>query len=244
MKPVKYSIMVLILVFVLISRISIAFFLYPDGGYDLSIYTYFGRMILAGTNPYHAPINGPIPARYADMTPINLALFASLLSIFDHPLTIRIAFILAEYAAIVLLLFTWRRRFRTRALVCAFLAINPFTLRYWTASAEDKTITFLLLVMFFLALEYEHIWAVFIFSGMLAGYKFVGFYLIIPLVLGTHKNIRTTILQVVIFISIVVAAHLPYFPDCLVLYKYRAQRLAFQPMYQSPFILLAQVGCY
>lgn len=215
-----------------------------DGGFDLKLYTYFGSMMLHGLNPYLAPSNGPISPIYSDMSPLNLAVFAGTLAIYKHPSTLRLMFVLVDCITISLILLFWKRSFKTRLFLSILHAINPLVLWNWFYIAEDKPISFLLIVVTLLFIEYKKIWGAVITIGLLASYKFVGIFMILPLVFGFYRDKKTTIIQFMTFGSIICISYLPYFPTNLVIFSNRAFRLNLSPCNQSPFLLLSTFGLY
>lgn len=232
---------------VVLSAIAIRLFLIfnTGGGYDLQIYRYFGNIVAHSGNPYLAPVNGIISPIYADMSPLNMILFAGILLVHNSDIAIRLFLTLADILVVVSLLFFPNRDKLWRESVALFYALSPIVLYGFTIVAEDKSLIFLLLVLVFAMIESGHPTLAVLATTALAIYKWMGIFFIIPLIFHVSKSRRDIILYGLLFATLFVASHVPYFPDNLVAYKYREARTLFDPpIHSSITILLSSIGLY
>ena len=232
---------------VVLSAIAIRLFLIfnTGGGYDLQIYRYFGNIVANGGNPYLAPENGAISPVYADMSPLNMMLFAGILPVHNSDIAIRLFLGLADILVVVSLLFFPNRDKSWRESVALFYAISPIVLYGFTIVAEDKSLIFLLLVLVFAMIESGHPTLAILATTTLAIYKWMGVFFVIPLIFHVSKSQRDIILYGLLFATLFIASHIPYFPDNLLAYKYREARTLFDPpIHSSITILLSSIGFY
>jgi hypothetical protein len=123
------------------------------GGDDLRMYTYFSRLALHGANPFAPPAHGLFPPVDGNNPPLEVAAFAGVLAIHDAPTTLRVVFALADAAIVAIVGLCYPRPRQWRSGFILFYAFSPFVLFAWTAFAEDKTVLFLGIVIWLLALE-------------------------------------------------------------------------------------------
>ena len=232
---------------VVLSAIAIRLFLIfnTGGGYDLKIYRYFGNIVANVGNPYLAPANGIVSPVYADMSPLNLMLFAGILLVHNSDLAIRLFLTLADILVVVSLLFFPNCDKLRGESVALFYALSPIVLYGFTVVAEDKSIIFLLLVLVFAMIKSEHPTLSILATTALAIYKWMGVFFVIPLIFHVSKSRKDIVLYGLLFAALFVASHVPYFPDNLVAYKYREARTLFDPpIHSSITILLSSIGLY
>jgi hypothetical protein len=220
-------------------------FLFKGGGFDLKIYHYFGTLVAGGGNPYLAPAGGPIDPRYADMSPLNLGVFAGVLSMWNSRQALR--FFLAIVDAVLLYGIgrqTWiSSQARNRLLV--FYGFNPLLLLAWVVATEDKNVVFALVLGLLGAVLRRRTIRASAICGMLAAYKFIGFVFIPPVLTFVRRTRAKTLVPVIVLLGILVVAHVAYFPECLQVYGHRLGRSqAPLPMHASPLAVLAWIGVY
>jgi hypothetical protein len=217
-----------------------------DGGADLGIYLRFGRLALAGANPYDAPSGGPISPVMADSPPLEFALFAGLLKLHDAPSTLRGAFALCDGATIALVALLYPRPRAWRGAFVVFYAFNPFVLVAWTVFSEDKTLLFLLIVLLLLALERDRLGRAWSATSALVALKFLGVFFAPVLALHSWRERgRRGLVPVGAFVLVAAASCLPWFPDSLDAFDHRHARLVLDPPFHAGLgILLARLGLY
>ncbi len=219
---------------------------HSHGGEDLRMYTYFSRLALHGVNPFGSPRGGLFPPVDGNNPPLEVAVFTGLLAIHDSPTTLRLLFALADVAVVLLIGLRFPRPRRWRAAFIVFYAFNPFVLFAWTAFAEDKTLLFLGIAAWVLALERDHEWGTWTAAAALTVFKFLGAFAV-P-VLALHwlcMRHRRALAPVAAFVAIFLASNLAWFPESLDVYTRRDARLAINPpIHASPTLLLARLGIY
>ncbi len=217
-----------------------------DGGADLRIYTYFGRLALTGVNPYDAPPGGAVSPVFADSPPLEFALFAGLLRLDDSATTLRVFFALCDGATIALVAFAYPRPRRWRAAFVGFYAFNPFVLVAWTVFSEDKTLLLLLIALLLLALERDRLAAAWTTTTALVALKFLGVFFAPVLALHSWRERgRRGLLAVAAFALAAFASCLPWFPDSLDAFQHRHTRLVLNPPFHASLgIVPSRLGLY
>ncbi len=220
-------------------------FLFKGGGFDLRIYHYFGGLMLQGGNPYLAPADGLIDPRYADMSPLNLSVFAGVMSIWNSRQALRC--LLAAVDAIILYGIGRQTWIPTRATnrILIFYAFNPLLLLAWVVAAEDKNIVFALLLALLGAVLQKRTIRASAICGILAAYKFIGFVFILPVLAFVRRRSTKPLLPAIVLVGILVVAHAAYFPESLLIYQHRLSRSESPvPIHASPLAVLAWIGIY
>ena len=226
--------------------VRIAIVAHSHGGTDLRIYTYFSRLALHGTNPFRPPANGAFPPVLGNSPPVEVAFFTGLLAIHDSPTTLRVVFALADAVVIWLIGMRFPRPRRWRLAFLAFYAFNPFVLFAWTAYAEDKTILFLGIAAWILALERGREWWAWAAGAGLAIFKFLGVFAAPAQALYSwRRSRRRALIPTSAALIAYAASNLPWFPASLHAFSRRDARLAINPpIHASPTLLLARLGLY
>jgi hypothetical protein len=219
---------------------------HSHGGADLFNYTYFSRLALHGVNPFYAPLHGQFPRGDGNNPPIEVALFTGLLALHDSPTTLRLLFALADVAVIVLVGLFFARSRSWRAGFVVFYAFNPFLLVAWTTFAEDKTLLFLGIAAWILALERGREWAAWGAAAALTLIKFLGAFAAPVMALHSFRLRRWhAIVPVAVFLTVLALGELPWFPHSLDAFSRRNSRLGLNPpIHASPTLLLARIGIY
>lgn len=217
------------------------------GGNDLNIYYSFASLVGDGVNPYHPPASFEIPERLADNLPLEFVLFAGLLELHDSKYTLRVLFALADAAVILLVGLKFARPIPWRAAFTVFYAFNPLVLGSWTATSEDKTIVFLLMVAIVLSLEAgRHVagWAAATVLGALKGVS-IFFAPFLAWQAWRERGLRFAAACVAGFAVLMFAAHLPWFPDAFEVYDRRDGHIEFRdPAHAAITQLLDRAGLY
>lgn len=216
------------------------------GGDDLRIYMYFARLGLHGHNPFAPPAGGAIPPSDSDNPPLEIAVFTGLLGLHDSATTLRVLFALADAAVILVVGLCFARPRSWRAGFALFYAFNPFVLGCWTGFAEDKTIVFLGIVIWLVALERGRevlSWSAAIFVAI---FKFVSVFALPVLGLDALRRTRwKALVPVGAFCICVAASYLVWFPKSADLFTRRAAYLNQNPpIHASPTMLLSRLGIY
>lgn len=125
-----------------------------------------------------------------------------------------------------------------------FLVFNPLTLIFWTLIGEDKPVYFLAFVVLFYFIDREKPWPAILTCAFIAAYKFIGIFLIFPIIFHFEKSRKDWALYLAVFGALVGLSFFAWFPDNLIALQYREQRLALMPIHDSPFLILSAIGVY
>jgi len=236
---------VLVLVGAMIARL-LAIAAYRYGGDDLTVYTYFSRLLLHGQNPFDAPPGGAVDPVYADNPTGELGLFAGILGLWDSRTALRILFLVADLGSVLAVGYMFRRPKWWRVQLMLLVAFNPFLIIRWTFWAEDKTVLFLWLALLIAFLEHDrHIasWAAATVLGVL---KWLSVYLVLPLMVFTwsRRGFGRALLAAALSFLTVALITIPFFPDSLKPWSRREARLNVVPEHESPARLLDAVGLW
>ena len=229
----------------LLLRLAIAAI--TGGGNDLKIYYAFSSLVANGGNPYQPPADFSQPERLSDNLPVEFLLFAGLLELENSKYVLRVLFALADAGVILMLGLAYPRSIPWRAAFVGFYAFNPLVLGSWTATAEDKTILFLLFVVLLWSLEVgRHVagWAAATAIGVLKGVSLV----FVPFLAWEtlrQRGLRVAAACVGGFGFFMLLAHLPWWPDAFEVYDRRNGHIEFrEPGHASFTQLLDRVGLY
>lgn len=226
-------------------RIAIA--AVTGGNEDLRQYYDFAHLVAGGHDPYYPPAGFPLPDRFGDNLPAELILFAGVLKLHDAAFSLRVLFAAADAGVILLVGLCFRRPRVWRAAFVLFYAFNPLVLGSWTATAEDKTVLFLLLAALVLALERDSPMWSWLGTAALAAIK--GFTLFFAPMLALHsvrtRGWRAAGMYAAGFVALLSVAHLPWFPDAFEAYSRRAHRAAGPVPYHAALTqVLDKLGIY
>jgi len=217
-----------------------------SGGFNLRLYWYFSHLAAHGHNPYQAPANGPVTPVDANNPPLEMLLFAAVLRLHDSPTTLRLAIALAE-GALVLAIGWWYPRDRGwRAMLCLFLALNPFVLLVWTAFTSDKVLVVGLLAAVLAALASGNLARAWLWTALLAALKWVGLFYAPALALHTLREglSRRLAATLALCALLFVALAAPWFPSSLEAWGGRNSRLTMRPTHAALTELLVRVHLY
>ncbi|MEA2443002.1 MAG: hypothetical protein QOJ12_294 [Thermoleophilales bacterium] len=217
------------------------------GGNDLKIYYAFASLVTDGANPYHPPAGFPIPARLSDNLPGEFLLFAGLLEIDHSKYVLRVLFALADMGVILLVGLKYPRPIAWRAAFTGFYAFNPLVLGSWTATAEDKTVLFLLFAAMLLALEtgrYVGSWAAATVMGVLKGVS-IFFAPFLAWETWRRRGLGVAAACTGGFAVLLFLGHLPWFPDAFEVYNRRNGHIEFRdPGHAAITQFLDRAGLY
>lgn len=232
-------------VLALLIRLAIA--AVTGGGNDLKIYYAFSSLAAEGGNPFAPPAGFEFPERLSDNLPGEYLLFAGLLRLVDSPDTLRVLFALADTALVLFVGLKYPRPIAWRAAFVGFYAFNPLVLGSWTATAEDKTIVFLLIVAVLWSLELRRWtagWAAATVVGVLKGVSLF-FAPFLAWETWRDRGLRVAGLYVAGFAALMFVGHLPWFPDAFGVYEQRNEHIEFrEPAHASFTSLLDRLGAY
>jgi hypothetical protein len=219
---------------------------YRYGGDDLSVYAYFARLLLHGHNPFDAPPGGPINPVYADNPTGELGLFAGVLGLWDSRTALRVLFIAADLASVLVVAYMFQRPKWWRVQLMLLIAFNPFLVIRWTFWAEDKTVLFLWLALLVAFLEQDRHVATWTAATVLGVLKWLSVYLVLPLAAFTasRRGYGRALLAVALSFLTVALITVPFFPDSLKPWSRREARLNVVPEHESPTRLLDAVGLW
>ncbi len=219
---------------------------HSHGGDDLRMYTYFSRLPLHGVNPFAPPPTGMFPAVDSNNPPLEVALFTGLLAIHNSPSTLRLLFVASDALLLLLIGLCFPRTRRWRLAFMLFYGFNPFVLFSYTAFAEDKTLLFLGIACWLLALERDREWAGWAAATALTVFKFLGAFAAPVLAVHSWRSRHArALLPIGAFIVAFLLSNLPWFPQSLDAFSRRDARLAINPpIHASPTLVLARIGVY
>jgi hypothetical protein len=219
---------------------------YRYGGDDLTVYTYFPRLLLHGQNPFDAPPGGAFDPVYADNPEGEMGLFAGVLWLYDSRTALRILFLTADLASILAVAFLFRRPTWWRAHLMLLVAFNPLLLMRWHFYSADKTVLFLWIALLIAFLEQERHALAWTATTVLGVLKWMSAYIVLPLVAFTasRRGPDRAGLAVGLSFLVVAATTVPYFPDSLQPWNRRQARLDHRPDHESVTRLLDAVGLW
>jgi hypothetical protein len=219
---------------------------HSHGGNDLRIYTYFSRLPLHGLDPFAAPHGGLFPPSQSDQPPVEVAVFAGLLAIHDSPVTLRVLFAIADVAVLLLIGLRYERPRSWRLGFMLFYAFNPFVLFAWTVFAEDKTVLFLGIAVWLLALERDRQWLAWGAASALTVFKYLGAFAAPALAWHSYRTRRWRgLAPVAMYVVVFLLSNVPWFPHSLNAFSRRDARLAINPpIHASPTLVLSRLGIY
>jgi len=219
---------------------------YRYGGDDLTVYTYFPRLLLHGQNPFDAPAGGAFDPVYADNPQGEMGLFAGVLWLYDSRTALRILFLIADLASILAVAFLFRRPTWWRAHLMLLVAFNPLLLMRWHFYSADKTVLFLWIALLIAFLEQERHALAWTATTVLGILKWMSAYIVLPLAAFTasRRGPGRAVLAVGLSVLAVAATTVPYFPDSLQPWNRRQARLDHRPDHESVTRLLDAVGLW
>jgi hypothetical protein len=228
---------------------------------DLRNYYWPAQAALRGENPYALWASGKSGEFRSDMAPLELAIFAMTLAVWNDPRAIQVLFALFDALNIVLL-GALLNRSRLQLPFQIFYALGPLTIYNLVLVPADKTIvltlTFSIFYLLTLSTNRELQIAncvarmtphasrailVVLLAALLAAFKWLSVFYLLPLLLFVSRDWRGFVKHSALFGVVVVLAHLPWLPDWLYVYQFRAGRTA-TPMHTAPAVLLNAVGWF
>ncbi len=222
---------------------------------DLRNYYWPAQAALQGQNPYVLWASGQSGEFRADMAPLELLVYVATVTVWNDSRAIQILFALFDVVNIVLLGVLLKHS-PLKVTFQIFYALGPLTLYNLVLVPQDKTILLTLTFLIFILLLYprEHVWQIGFLrlapadvvigvAGLLAAFKWLSVFYLLPLLLFVSSDVRAFIKRGIIFGTVVVLAHLPWFPDWLYVYTFRAGRVV-SPSHISLGALLNAIGLY
>lgn len=225
---------------------------------DLRNYYWPAQAALHGENPYVLWASGQAGEFRADMAPLELALYVVTVAVWNDPRALQILFALFDALNIVLL-GALLRASPLRLPFQIFYALGPLTIYNLAWVPQDKTIllTLTLLVFYLLArhvpsagsrygdcqLPTANRLLIVIIAALLASFKWLSVFYIAPLLLFVSRDWRDWLKFGALFGAVIALTHLPWFPDWLYVYQFRAGRTA-TPLHIAPAVLLNALGWF
>ena len=223
---------------------------------DLRNYYWPAQVALQGENPYVLWSTGQSGNFRADMAPLELVIYVAALRVWNDPRAIQVLFAMFDTFNIALLGLLLQKSI-LRLPFQIFYALGPLTLYNLTLVPEDKTIvlTLTFFIFYLLTIPKATIWRLgpfeFNASGLvipiaavLASFKWLSVFYLLPLLLWTSRDIREFAKGALVFLTVIGLAHLPWFPDWSYVYVFRSQRIATPLVHIAPASLLNAVGFY
>ena len=243
--PPPWSFILAVLVGAVVARL-LAIAAYRYGGDDLTVYTYFSRLLLHGQNPFDAPQAGAVDPVYADNPTGELGLFAAVLQLYDSRTALRVFFLVADLTTVLTVAFLFRRPMWWRAHLMLLLAFNPFILVRWHFYGADKTVLFLWIALLIAFLEQERHALAWTATTVLGILKWMSAYIVLPLAAFTasRRGPGRALLAVALSFLAVAVTTIPFFPDSLKPWHRRQDRLDHRPDHESVTRLLDAIGLW
>jgi hypothetical protein len=223
---------------------------------DLRNYYWPAQVALQGENPYVLWSTGQSGDFRADMAPLELVIYVATLRVWNDPRAIQVLFAIFDTINIALLGLLLQKSI-LRLPFQVFYALGPLTLYNLTLVPEDKTIvlTLTFLIFYILTVPKATTWRLgpfeFSASGLvipiaavLASFKWLSVFYLLPLLLWTTRDIREFVKGAFVFLAVIGLSHLPWFPDWSYVYVFRSQRIATPLVHIAPASLLNAVGFY
>ncbi len=216
------------------------------GGEDLRMYVYFSRLPLRGINPFSPPLGGMFPAVDSNNPPVEVAVFTGLLWIHNSATMVRLLFVLADAAVLLVIGLAFDRPRRWRLGLMLFYGFNPFVLVAFTAFAEDKTLLFLGIACWVLALERDSEIGSWLAAAVLTAFKFLGAFAAPALALRSwRRDGSRAVIAIAAYAAVFLLSNLPWFPASLHAFSRRNVRLGIDPpIHASPWLLISRAGLY
>ena len=235
---------------------------------DLRNYYWPAQAALRGANPYALWASGQSGEFRADMAPLELLIYVVTVAVWNDPRAIQIVFALFDVLNIVLLGVLLKQS-RLQLPFQIFYTLGPLTIYNLVFVPEDKTIVLTLTFLIFylltlpancelriancgsritfhisgLRFEVPSSTLLIVFAALLAAFKWLSVFYLLPLLLFVSRDWRDFVKQGVLFGAIIVLAHLPWIPDWLYVYQFRSGRTA-TPMHTAPAVLLNALGLF
>ncbi|MBI4786966.1 MAG: hypothetical protein HY782_07975 [Chloroflexi bacterium] len=222
---------------------------------DLRNYYWPAQAALRGENPYALWASGQSGEYRADMAPLELMIYVAAVAVWNDPRAIQILFALFDALNIGLLGLVLRAS-PLKLPFQVFYALGPLTLYNLVLVPEDKTIvltlTFLIFylltlskdyVLRFTSLRFTRVLLIILAAGLLAGFKWLSVFYLLPLLLHVSPNVRAFVRNGVIFTAVVLLTHLPWIPSWSYVYAFRSARTA-TPLHIAPAALLNGAGLF
>ena len=224
---------------------------------DLRNYYWPAQAAWHGENPYALWANGESGDFRADLAPLELAIYVATVAVWNDARAIQVLFALLD-ALNIALLGALLARSALKLPFQIFYALGPLTVYNLTLVPEDKTILLTLtFALFYLLLRntkyglrianYELQFApatlIIITAALIASFKWLSAFYLLPLVLFISRDARAVIKYGIVFAVVVTLAHLPWFPDWLIVYTFRAGRVT-TPIHIAPAVLLNALGVF
>jgi hypothetical protein len=221
---------------------------------DLRNYYWPAQAALRGASPYALWASGQSGEFRADMAPVELVMYVATVAVWNDPRAIQILFALFD-ALNIILLGVLLRPSRLQLPFQIFYALGPLTIYNLVLVPQDKTIllTLTFLVFYLLTLRKDSVsrfpfpvsraTLIVVLAALLASFKWLSVFYLLPLVLAVSRDRRDFVKYGAIFGAVVAFAHLPWFPDWLYVYQFRAGRIA-TPMHTAPAVLLNALGLF
>jgi hypothetical protein len=221
---------------------------------DLRNYYWPAQAALKGENPYVLWAEGKSGEFRADMAPLELLVYVGAVAVWDDPRALQVLFALCD-ALNIALLGVLLKQSRLRLPFQIFYAVGPLTLYNLVLVPQDKTILLTLtFVVFYLLIQINgartaphasrftfHALMVVIAAALVASFKWLSVFYILPLLLYIADNPRAFFKYAALFGAIIALAHLPWMPSWSVVYAFRSGRVG-GAGHISLGVLLREVG--
>lgn len=222
---------------------------------DLRNYYWPAQAALRGENPYVLWASGQSGEFRSDMAPLELAIYVATVALWNDSRALQVLFALFDAVNIVLLGVLFKNS-PLNLPFQLFYALGPLTLYNLVLVPQDKTILLTLTFSIFILLRlpkdysfrlasfrFSHDMLIIIVAALIAAFKWLSVFYLLPLLFFVSRDWRDFVKYSIVFGLVVALAHLPWLPDWLYVYTFRASRTGL-PFHTAPLVLLREIGWF
>lgn len=242
---IKSNIFIFIIIFAgILIRILLIYGVRWSNNSDLNNYFWAGFQVTQGHSPYAVwaqNLGGP----RADVLPLELALLSLVVAWGKSSLALRWLFLIADL--VVLLVASWvLKDWPRRQLWWIILyALTPGPLYFFTLTPSDKPLILagLLVLLGLSRKQWPGICPLMVvLVGLLAGFKWFGLFVAFPVAWSCGRRRIAHAIAILLSIGLIFGlAHLPWFPEWMVVYRFRQMRFGL-PFHSGLAVLLQAAG--
>lgn len=244
-KPLHDFIVIAVIVAGILARCLIIARVSWTNGSDLNNYFWAGSQVAQGHSAYLLWAQNLAGPR-ADVLPLELAFLGAAVSLGKSPQALRWFFLLAD---LLVLLFAYRvlsEKPRQRLRWMILYALTPGPLYFFTLTPSDKPLILAgLLAILWAAKNSKEKWASWLaglFTGLLAAFKWFGLFIALPVAWFHGRQQARRVLLILAGTGIIFGlTHLLWFPEWMVVYRFRQMRFG-PPFHSGLAVLLYAAG--
>jgi hypothetical protein len=211
---------------------------------DLRNYYWAAKQAAEGENPYELwsqDIAGP----RSDLLPLELALLTLVVLVGKTPAAIRAFFLMVEVAVLAAILWRFAARPCQQLLWFALYAVSIGPLYLFVMTPSDKPMLLLWFIIILGALQWKDRWrscSASLLTGLLGAFKWFGLFFSVPVAKASSRKRNLLLFGYLALIGgVFCLCHIPWFPDWMVVYQFRAMRFG-DPSHSGLAVLLKHIG--